>query len=395
LQIILVGNYAPDGQQSMLRFANALERGLRGRGCSVSVLQPRAILGPSTAGRFVSKWCGYADKFLLFPWTLRSALRRARRNGSAVVVHVCDHSNAIYTKYLRGVPNVVTCNDLLAVRSALGEIPENPTRWSGRILQRLILAGLNRAQHVACISEATLQDVLRLSSMSGDAVHLVPMGLNWPYAPVNADEADVQIRHLLARIGDRPSESRRPFILHVGGNQWYKNRLGVLRIYAELKAIAGNSMPALFMVGARFTTPMRKFVAERGLGDDVVELVGVANDELAALYSRAELLLFPSLAEGFGWPVVEAMACGCVVVTSDRRPLTDIGGAAAVYIDPGEVDAAARVIRDTLDEAPAIRQARVTRGLVQQRQFSDDMMIRRYLDLYRSALAGGSLAKPT
>jgi glycosyltransferase involved in cell wall biosynthesis len=368
---MLIANYEPDGQQSMRRFSAVLERELRQRGCEVSVLAPRAIAGALRAGRTgVGKWLGYVDKFLLFPWTLRSAIRRARRNGADVVVHIADHSNATYTRYLRDVPHLVTCNDLLAVRSARGEFPQNPTRWSGRILQRMILSGLNQAQEIACISGATRQDVLRLCALRPSAVRLVYMGLNYPYAP---------------RPGAALTMRDRPFVLHVGGNQWYKNRLGVLRIYAELKkASRGAAVPALLMVGERFTKPMRDFIAANGLSDDVIERAGVGNQDLEALYTGAELLLYPSLAEGFGWPVLEAMACGCRVVTSGRAPLTEVGGTAAVYIDPEDVAAAAHTTLAVLHESPDDRMARVEAGIHHQRQFSTATMIDSYLDVYRS-----------
>jgi glycosyltransferase involved in cell wall biosynthesis len=384
LQVILVANYRPDGQESMLRFAAALERELQSRGCGVAVVAPRPILGALRQTRHgLGKWLGYVDKFVLFPWALRAAVRRARRDGRRVVVHVCDHSNAIYTRHLQDVPHVVTCNDLLAVRSARGEFPENPTRWSGRILQRLILAGLNRAQQVACISDATRADVVRLAALADEAVHRVYMGLNHPYRRVAGDAAWPHV----ARLCDAGVRER-GFVLHVGGNQWYKNRLGVLRIYLELtKRRCSAARPALVMVGPPFSAAMRDFVRAHGLQRDVVELAGVDNADLEALYSTASALLFPSLAEGFGWPVLEALACECPVVTSNRAPLTEVAADAAVYIEPDAPADAAAVVDAVLIEPADQRRLRAARGLRRAAAFSGSAMADAYLGVYHRVLA--------
>src|ERR1700722_12205110 len=119
MRILLIGNYPPDRQESMLRFAELMQRELTARGHFVTLLQPRPILGGS------GKWLGYADKFLLFPFTLNRIKKKYD------VVHICDHSNSIYAKYLTGLPNIATCHDVLAIKSALGEVPQNMVSSTG------------------------------------------------------------------------------------------------------------------------------------------------------------------------------------------------------------------------------------------------------------------------
>jgi hypothetical protein len=106
----------------------------------------------------ISKWLGYVDRFLLFPPLLRW------RAKSFDVVHIADQGNGMYASMLGNTPSVVTCHDMLAIRSALGEIPENPTRWTGRVLQRWTLRGLKRAAYVVCDSDQTQQEWLRIGS---------------------------------------------------------------------------------------------------------------------------------------------------------------------------------------------------------------------------------------
>ena len=118
-----------------------------------------------------AKWLGYLDKYLLFPFVL---IWQARR---FALVHIVDHSNAVYVFWLRSRKSVVTCNDLLAVRSALGEMPEHQTGLTGRWLQKWILAGLRRANRITCISDATRRDVLRLTGKSEKEVSTIYLGL--------------------------------------------------------------------------------------------------------------------------------------------------------------------------------------------------------------------------
>ena len=370
MKILLLANYLPDDIQSMQRFATMLETGLPQFGHQVRVIRPQPGLGrfkPSPTG--VGKWLGYIDKFILFPKKLRQEISWAD------VVHICDHSNAVYTKYLQNVPHVVTCNDLLAIRSALGEIPENQTRWTGRQLQKMILNGLNQAQRVACISEQTRQDLLRLSSLKVSAISLIYMGLNYVYTPMRKTEAQQYLDNL-----GIPNNSR--FILHVGGNAWYKNRIGVLSIFYYLTQKQLQPYCYLIMVGQSFTSEMRQYIKTHDLRQKVIELVGVDNEDLRALYSSATALLFPSLQEGFGWPIIEAQACGCPVITSNRPPMTEVGGEAAIYIEPNLPEKAAETIAGCLPILESFKQ----KGILNAQYFNPEKMIFSYIQLYQDII---------
>src|ERR1043166_3619505 len=134
--ILLIGNYPPDQQQSMERFSEMMLQGLAAAGVDTKLIVPDSIMGNfGWAGQFARKWLGYIDKFLWFPLRLKKILLRG-----ATLVHICDHSNAMYVRHCRSVPVLVTCHDLIAVRSALGENTDCPVSASGRVLQRWILS---------------------------------------------------------------------------------------------------------------------------------------------------------------------------------------------------------------------------------------------------------------
>ena len=392
VRVLLIGNYARDEQQSMQRFVRVLLEQLSDRGVPVELLSPQPVWGkvgdPQTG---LGKWLGYLDKFVLFPALLRRHLPTTKAGASApLVVHICDHSNSAYTGTVGRIPHLVTCHDLLAVRSGLGEVSENPTRWSGRQLQRMILRGLNRAGRATCISEATLRDLLRLSSIKPARADVTEMGLNYPYSPMPPAEAQPLLAGLLAReqasfpptlLPSPAGSSAARYILHVGGNQWYKNRLGVLRIYARLLALEPTA-PRLLMVGKSFTEEMNRFVAKHGMQARVIAIPSCGDEELRALYSLAELLLFPSLEEGFGWPIAEAQASGCRVITTNRPPMNAVGGPAAGYFSPADIEGAAAALLGMLREEAAEKQRRIEGGLDHSKRFSTSGMIDKYIRIY-------------
>jgi glycosyltransferase involved in cell wall biosynthesis len=370
MKVLLIGNYQPDEIESMERFTSMLEISLTQLGHQVCVIRPtpwfaKLLLSP----KGLRKWLAYIDKFILFPATLRQSLPWAD------VVHITEQGYAIYTKYLQNIPHVVTCHDLLPIRSGLGEFPEYKTGWAGKILQRMIVNGLNRATKVACVSEYTKSDVTRICSLSDCAVSFIPLGFNYPYSPMPTIEATQRLENL----GISP-DSR--FILHVGANHWYKNRLGVLAIFSQLIQKLNNQKFYLVMAGKPMTDEMRQFIKSHDLSQQVIELVNIDNENLRSLYSSATALLFPSLQEGFGWPIIEAQACGCPVFTSNLPPMNYVGGQAAIYIEPNNHQEAAATV---LHYLPIIEKFK-SKSLLNSQRFAAEKMIAEYVTLYRQAI---------
>lgn len=378
-RVLLLANYLNDRQESMQRFAGLLASELPKRNVAVEIIRPEEKFGRlKRSGHGLGKWLGYADKFALFP---RQLDRRLARLGPGEILHIADHSNAVYTRHAARAPHLVTCHDLLAIRSALGEIPENRTSSSGRAYQRMILNGLNRAARVACVSRSTRTDLMRLTTLRDEQVSVAYNGLNYPYHPMAREEAAallVRLPQLAGRTGK--------FILHVGGNQWYKNRSGVARIYEAL-AKASPDAPDLYLVGKAWPTELRQQIAAAGLDRRVVEITDCSNEDLRALYSACELFLFPSLMEGFGWPIIEAQACGAIVATSNIPPMTEVGGEAAICIDPRNAETSAMKIAEALRTTGAERARRIEAGLANAARFSTDRMMDGYIREYEIALA--------
>jgi glycosyltransferase involved in cell wall biosynthesis len=185
-----------------------------------------------------------------------------------------------------------------------------------------------------------------------------------------------------AGVGLGPEES---YLIHVGGNSWYKNRNGVLRTMAALRQWPGFEDMRLVMVGAPWTREMYAIVAENEMRNAAIEATGIEDASLRALYTGAQALLFPSLYEGFGWPVLEAQSCGCVVITSNREPMTEVAGAAAILIDPEDPDAAAAEIVKLWPELEKLRHA----GFCNAERFSPEVAMDAYEAFFRAESRGG------
>lgn len=369
--ILLIGNYSLDRQQSMQRFATMMFEELNASGVPAELIRPEPFFGRfRSGGRFVAKWLGYLDKFVFF----RRALRKKLRERPSLV-HICDHSNAIYARAIRDTPVVVTCHDLLAVRGARGEQTGCPASATGRVLQRWIVAGLRKAAAIACVSDATLEDAQRLVRQQNGrpTLGVITLGFHYPYRQLPRAEA----RQRLAEFS--PLGADASFVLHVGSNVRYKNREGVLRIFARSRE-KWNGL--LVFAGEPLSGSLHTLSRQLSISDRIVELPGVSNEVLEALYNCAVALLYPSICEGFGWPIAEAQACGCPVLCADRAPMVDVAGPAGLTHNPAdEAGFSADILRLVDPEERALWSAR---SVGNARRFSTARMISEYRELYRT-----------
>jgi len=255
------------------------------------------------------------------------------------------------------------------------------------LLQRSILAGLRRARQVVCVSAETQNDLLSLAPELRGRCTTIENALNYPFAPMPPEEARGQLAGL-GLAGAIGPEGR--FLFHVGGNQWYKNREAVIRIFGRLCALhpdlIGNPPLLLVMAGKPPTEAMRHGVDAENLAGRVHFVGAVSNEQLCALYSMAEALVFPSLKEGFGWPILEAQACGCSVVTSDRPPMNRLAGPAALLAQPDRPTDFAEKIGELLSEEPAARDRRRAEAQRHAACFDSQTFLKKILRVYETIL---------
>ncbi|HMJ90627.1 MAG TPA: glycosyltransferase family 1 protein [Candidatus Acidoferrum sp.] len=370
--LLLITNYRPDAQWSMLQFSDLVQAAAENGGWRVTRLEPPARFGRGrNTTRGMGKYFGYLDKYMSAPQLFREAYRRALTEGDPpALVHITDHSNAIYNSCFGSTPILVTCHDLIAVRRALGEFAVDRPSASGRMQQKWILNSLRRADHAAFDSSASRDDFLRLTGSRPRSTAVIFPCLAQSLAPVSSGEARDRLHSAGINV-------RGPFILHHGNASWYKNREQVISVFLELR----KHHPDIELVcsGAPLTAGQRRKLAS--VSNVFHEPGTVSAEILAALYSRATVFFFPSWVEGFGWPLVEAQACGCPVVASNAGSLAEVLGDSALLAPPDDTSAF-KAHAEAVLTRPAVGAALRARGFRNIERFTRDQMAGDYLRLY-------------
>lgn len=359
----------------MQRFASMLATGFQELGVTTETWRPAQLFGagsrPTDAG--LRKWLGYLDKWVVFPVVLRWRQRRYAKQPD-VRFHICDHSNSPYLGHLDHQRTSITCHDVLAIRGALGYADAYLTASRlGEKLQQWILHHLSQAQRVACVSQLTLEQLLNLDR-NAHAKHAA----NWQviHNAFNADFRPMPLAEREAVLQRAKFPFATPFLLHVGSGLHRKNRLMLLEMvhalgdrWAGFICLAGEAPNETLLARARAL----------GLQDRLVAMENPDHRTLVALYSHCEAFVFPSYSEGFGWPVIEAQACGVPVIASNIAPMPEVSGGAAIHASPDDVQAFADALLAL--QQPALRAALVEQGFENCRRFTLRHMTQAYLRL--------------
>ncbi len=292
-----------------------------------------------------------------------AALRRV----GVDVFHGMDHVGVPFVG--RSGRYVATVHDVIALL-----LPETFTPRHRLVVRTALAMVRRRADLVIVPSRAVERDVVERLGLPADRVVVTPEGCEPRFRPTPCAE-------VLARYG-LPSR----YVLAVGTLEPRKNLTTLLQAFARLRREDGiDPTLRLVLVGARgwLDEPIYETVRSLGL-EGTVHFAGfVDDDDLPAVYSGAALFVFASLYEGFGLPLLEAMACGVPVVTSNVSAMPEVAGDAAVLVDPRDVDDLAGAIARTLRDDALRNRLRVA-GLARARQFPWEATARRTLDAYAS-----------
>ncbi len=381
MRIILFCHPDFSNSKSMPLFAKMLEAGFVARGHLVERWSPQALVYKWFRRSSLAKWAGYIDQYFIFPFQVRSKLRSISADTLFVF---CDQALGPWIPLVEQRLHVVHVHDLLALRSALGDIPENTTSFSGRVYQRYIRRGFTRAKHFIAISQKTRADLCTFAGVEGARCTVVYNGLNFPYTRVSNPVALAVLRQAgLPASGEG-------MVLHVGGAQWYKNLAGIINIYSHYASSVPKPL-ALWCIGPPPTAVIQRAIKKIPANGEVYFFNKISCDVLQAAYSLASATLFPSLEEGFGWPIIESLACGCPVITTALAPMTEVGGQLATYLprlmlgDDADLWAAqgAESLQGLLARGMDERQQYEEAAQKWATQFNADRAIEAYLLVYR------------
>lgn len=369
MKILLVGNYVFDGSYSMQLFARVMYEELSKRDINVKLVAPRPFWGRIYPGHHgIGKWLGYIDRFVLFPFYLGVLKKKYD------IVHFCDHGSSVYIGKKWRINTVVTCHDMLAVRGALGEISGCKPSFFGVVMQKKIIRGMKMSAKVACVSRATLADTKRILDRV-EGLCVVSNGLNYEYHVISQKDINYRLQGVIAE-GTK-------YIIHVGTNLPRKNRQTVIRAFSE---IPHDMNIYLVIVGRMLDDDLIRLAKSLNVQNRIIQIYRPEVKILEALYNNAIALLFPSYYEGFGWPVVEAQACGCPVIASDIDPFVEILGDTAIICG---VEAYKDMSRGVVSLCIniALRKNIIQKGLQNvQMHYMKEKMIDGYIDLYRGMI---------
>jgi glycosyltransferase involved in cell wall biosynthesis len=314
------------------------------------------------------------NRFVDYPRWLRN------RSKAFDIFHLVDHSYAQLVHALPPERTVVTCHDLDTFRCLLDAGQEVRPRWF-RAMSRRILDGFRRAAHVIAVSQATCDELLHYGLLPRERISVASNGVH-PSCSSLPDPANDAIAARLVADGS----SDRIWLLSVGSTLPRKRLDVLLRVFAALN----REVPEVRLVRVGgFTPPQMELIRELKIECSVLTLPFLQRPVLAAVYRRAALLLHTAESEGFGLPLVEAMACGCPVAASDIAALREVGGSAASYCPVADIAVWHQTLMSLLDERlqhPGTWELRRQQGITWARHFSWAENARQTASIYRKVM---------
>lgn len=312
-------------------------------------------------------------RFVQYPRHLRRVLPQAD------LFHLVDHSYAHLVHQLPPGRAIVTCHDLDTFRCLLE--PERERRSAAfRAMARWILSGLQAAAHVTCDTYSTYNAVLEHQLLPPEKLTVVHNGVHPLLSPAADPLADERIARRLGR-----KAGRSPELLHVGSTISRKRIDVLLRVFAAV--LQTHRDTRLIRVGPALTREQEALARQLGVADRIDFLHDLDTAALGACYRRASVLLQPSDAEGFGLPVIEALACGASVVASDIAALREVAGEAARYCAIGDIESWTATVLNVLSADSATRAVDRACAMKQASRFSWENYAAQMTEIYRKVLA--------
>jgi glycosyltransferase involved in cell wall biosynthesis len=316
------------------------------------------------ADRLINRFCDY-------PLWLRKQVPRFD------LFHIVDHSYGQLGHVLPAERTVVTCHDLDTFRCLLEPAFDPRPRWF-RVMAQRSFTGFLRARHVICPSDSTRAQLLQYGLFPPERISVINPGAD-PIFFSTPDRVFQERTMAMIRMAEET------YILHVGSTIRRKRIDVLLRAFARIV----KKFPKVFLVraGGPLTAEQSQLAKDLGIDGKIVQAPLLTKAELAALYQQAAILFQTSDAEGFGLPVIEAMACGCPVVASAIAALREAGGSVAEYCAVADIDAwsdtAVRLLHER-QTAPAEWEQRKVAARQHASAFTWPLHAKHAMAIYRS-----------
>ena len=272
------------------------------------------------------------------------------------IVHETQYDKPQFT--FRRAKTITTIHDMIPER-----FPEH--FHSREAHRRRISCALKRADLVICVSESTRRDLLELYRPPAAQVWVVPLASS------------------ITPVTQKPQDEEEPYFLHVGARYSYKNFVALIAAFGISKL--WNTHRLITFSEMRLTPKELEAIDNANVPRERIRGVSGNDAKLASYYAGATALVVPSLYEGFGIPVVEAMQCSCPVIASNTSSLPEVGGDAIRYFDPREPESIADLMQRIASDS-TVRENMIAQGLVQAAKFSWEKCAKETYTVYENAL---------
>lgn len=270
---------------------------------------------------------------------------------------------------LSDIPTLLTVHDLSFLRA-----PESAAPGLRGYLEIAVKRSVKLATHVLADSQSTKDDLIELYATPEDKITVLYSGVSSDFRPITDPNRLMKIRQHY-KLGEKP------FVLSVGTLQPRKNHATLIKAFEQAFR---DSEYNLVLAGGRGWSyeEVHALVRSRGLQHRVLFPGFVADEDLSALYSSADVMTFPSLYEGFGLPVLEAMACGVPVLASNTSCLPEVAGGAALFVNPRNIEAMSDALLKLVSNVD-LRKTLREKGFERVEQFSWQSSAEKLLGVYR------------
>ena len=366
MKIVLIGNYKLLNSKSMNLYSLLLKKVLKLNGHDVKLIYAKPILNKYDLKiNFIKKWFGYIDNYIIFGLSLY------RKTKGSDLVHICDQANSILYFFLSSKKVILTCHDLIHINLLSKKSLKIST--TGKIYQKLIVHYLKKIRTIITVSINTKKELIKFTNIKKKNIEVIYNCLNQDFYKINQNNKK---KFLL-----RKSINYR-YLLHVGGNAWYKNREGLIKIFYSFLKFNKRKNYKLILVGDKISPELNKLIKSLNLENKIINIINPPHKDLRNFYSCAYALIFPSIKEGFGWPIIEAQACGCPVFTTNKPPMNEIGLNSVFYLNINNTIKCAKFINSKLEHRNLI----IKKGYKNLQRFNINLFTKKLLNIYESVL---------
>lgn len=339
MKIIIFRNYKEENQLSMKGYADSLSENLKKKFCQWEIVDyyPKFIkFNILNKSPLVRKFIDFFNRYIYYPFQIKGLI--------ADVYHIIDHGNALFIKNLNADKTVVTCHDLIPLLLERGYFPDIKKPPLALKIFKISMKYMSKAKYIFADSSNTAKDLTEHLLIPKDKIIKITNSTFYPFKVISRERKEYFCNKFAL-------DTSKLIILNVGNTNFYKNISGLLNTLNKLPEKIDGRDWLFYHIGVPYSDKMLKIIEKESIRKKINQLGILEYHELEFFYNIADILFFPSLYEGFGMPVLEAMKCKTAVLCSDIPSLREIGNDAVEYANPYNTEEMAEKLISLLRDA--------------------------------------------